>query len=194
MTQQNYQNQCVGVPWPWNNMSIWTVGGGASPGGVLEVLGGGGGSNHLLWAAACLPWASECFNVVANDVLGLCWNPSCGWGVVSGSLLGYGSGSAATFPPGVTMATTVSSVACSPSSPNVIPFHPFPPPLAGLIPDALAPTECPQPSSIFWNGGPTINAAGTIETNNLTPAIPVPAQNVQYCFQGTCWVTYTASD
>lgn len=78
----------------------------------------GGEFARRLWVIGCVPWASsavECFSTVTQDPFGLCVNPAasqCAWQQVSGSLLGLGNGSAANFPPGVTVATTTAAVSC----------------------------------------------------------------------------------
>jgi hypothetical protein len=192
-TAQNYSKTCMNVPSPYGN-SPWV------PGAVMQIIGGE--SNQTVWAKACVPWASgsiECFGTVAPDTLGLCLNaPSqCSWQGVSGSLLGYGGGSAATFPPGVTMVTSVATVSCSPPASYVIPFHPFPPSGFGFSPSPNASITCPTPWYPALNTGPPTSVSGpgtTVESNNLTPEIAPPASIIQACFDGTCWFNYLASN
>jgi hypothetical protein len=186
LSQHNFNKSCTGVPLIGGN-SNWFKG------DVLQIIGGE--TNQMVWVMACVPWApGECWSTVAPDVLGLCWVPAssqCAWQTVSGSLLGFGNGSAATFPANVNMLTSVAASACFPPSSYVIGYHPFPPPGVGIMPYSLAAFQCPPPAVPIQNtNGSWLSTFTTLETNNLNPA---PA-NVQSCFEGTCWIQYTASD
>ena len=197
VTQQKYSNSCIGVPSP--GPVAWIVGTSAGTTGTLQITGGE--SNQALWIMSCLPWVQgapgQCWSVSTPDVLGLCWDPAssqCNWQQVSGSLIGYGNGSIATFPPGVSMTTSVAAVACSPPSSYVIPFQPYPPASIQVNPTPLAAIQCPPPAAVQTASGPVISAFGTTETNNLSPAFTPASANIQACFEGTCWITYNASD
>jgi hypothetical protein len=192
LTLQNYNNACMGVPYPYRNNNMWTAG------EVLEVTGGDMG--QTLWAMMCAPWGSgnQCWSVVTPDPLGLCLNPAssqCAWTQASGSLFGIGHGSVANFPPGVSMSTSVSAVSCSPPVGYVIGLHPFPPPNVGIVPDQFAGFPCQGLSNTLHDtiGGPIISTT-TDESTNLTPALNPVSEIIQACFDGTCWITYQASD
>jgi hypothetical protein len=199
ITLQNYSNiSCTGVPAPFAGIS-WSPGTGA--GGVLEILGGE--SNRTLWVMGCLPWVSgapgQCFGVVEPDLFGLCSDPDssqCAWQEVSGSLLGYGLGSVATFPPGITMSTSVAAAACSPPPSYVIPYTPFPPPGVGKSPSPFAAIQCPAPGGnpIQDTNGLPDSSSLTLESNNLTPAWAPASNIIQSCMEGACWITYNASN
>jgi hypothetical protein len=190
VTKQNYNNACTGIPAPFGGNS-W------APGAVFEILGGEFKQN--VFVIGCWPWASssvQCNSVVTPDTLGLCWNPAsqCAWQQVSGSLLGLGNGSAATFPPGVTMVTSIAAASCVPPPSYVNPFHPFPLPGLGISPSGFSSIFCPAPGAVDYNTGPVLNAFGTFETNNLTPDVSPASSNIMACFEGTCWFSYAASD
>jgi len=195
VTAQNYANSCVNIPSPFGS-NPWV------PGAVVQIMGGE--SNQNVWVVGCVPWVSgsfQCFGHVTPDELGLCLNAAssqCSWQGVSGSLLGFANGSTATFPPGVTMVTTVAAVSCAPPASYVIPFHPFPVPGMGFSPSSDDTNPCPAPWYPASNTGPPVSfgppAAHTLETNNLTPQIAPPSEIIQACFDGTCWYNYVASD
>jgi hypothetical protein len=191
-----YSSWCAGVPSIYGADVPWTTGTGQIP---LQITGGA--ANQSLWVMACLPWVSgapgKCWSAVAPDVLGLCWDPAsgqCSWQNASGSILGYGGGSTVQFPTGVTMFTSVVATACNPPASYVPPFHPFPPPGIEFMPSALSPLQCPAPSGFNNSNGGPVGTAVTVEMNNLTPAVSSPSSLVQACDEGTCWITYSASD
>ena len=161
----------------------------------------GGDMGQSLWAMTCVPWTSgeQCFSVVTLDPLGLCVNPvssQCAWTQTSGSLFGFGNKSVANFPSGATMFTSVSAVSCSPPLTGyVIPFHPFPPPGVGVMPDNFAGLPCQGvPNTLHDTIGTPINSTITDESNNLTATFSPVSEIVQACFDGTCWITYQASN
>jgi hypothetical protein len=196
-----YPDWCINPPDPYENI-VWSNG--SAPANVLQISAGvlfsapDPSLGQLLWTMACVPWvigAPQCFGVVAPDELGLCWDPSsnqCAWQTLSGSLLGYGGASHANFSPGVTMVTTVVATACT--QPFPAPFglvHPWPAVVVSMPPPT--PLQCP------WPGSPTyyvqaISAVETGEMNNLTPTLSPASEVVGPCLNGTCWITYTASD
>jgi hypothetical protein len=191
VTLQNYDDDhpCVNIPLPYGN-DLWATG------TVLQVMGGE--SLHTVWAMSCVPWApGQCWTAVGPDALGLCPTPtSCAWQQVSGTLLGYGLGSVATFPAGVNMVTSVAAVACTPPSSYVIPYHPFPPASVGFMPDPFAGFQCPPPGGnpIHDTNGSVVSTFATLEENNLSPTVAPASALIQACMEGTCWITYTASD
>jgi hypothetical protein len=194
-TARNYSNSCVNIPPPYGN-NQWV------PGAVMQIIAGE--ANQNVWVKGCVPWASgsfQCFGHVAPDTLGLCLNAAssqCSWQGVSGSLLGEGNTSTATFPPGVTMVTTLATVSCTPPASYVIPFHPFPVAGMGFNPSSDASLPCPAPWFPASNtGSPATFGPGpgfTLETNNLIPQIAPASEIIQACFDGTCWYNYVASD
>lgn len=199
-SKQIYQNSCVGVPYFAGQGNNWWFMGTGS-GQTMQVFGGE--ANGVLWAASCLPWASgQCWSVVGPDTLGLCPNAltSCPWQQVSGSLFGIGNKSNAAFPSGVTMATTIVATACFPPSSYIIGYTPFPPAGTGMIAYNLAALQCAQQQSGL--GNPIVNTvqpvvqnlSGTDESNNLIPQITPASSLIEACMEGTCWLTYLASD
>ena len=201
LTQNQFFQNCIGIP----NVYGFQTGGQSTSSPRWETPAPfqvtGGESNQMLWVMACPPWGEgPCWSVATPDVLGLCWDPTssqCSWQWATGSLLGMGNSSVENFPPGVTMYTGIAAAACSPPSSYVPGFTPFPPPGWDFIPMSSPALACPAPSTAnapsYSNGGP-LSDFTTGESNNLTPNFDPASALVQACVEGTCWITYCASD
>jgi hypothetical protein len=80
---------------------------------------------HTIVLISGLPWSTEWQTVVAPDWFGLCWTPGqfgaqCSWNLVSGTILGYGSGSTANFGSGTQVFTVVQASTCSQYTPAAV--------------------------------------------------------------------------
>jgi len=146
--------------------------------GAAEVIGyvtcptAGSNSGCLLEAVADLPWAGGWWSVGATDGLGLSGN----WTNISGTILGSGNGSTASFT-NTQIEQVLRAYSCfvAPSS------------ATGYTPQPCPPPKTPLGWLFDLSATPTIvNATG--ESNNLTNT-PVTFA----CKAYDCWLSYNSS-
>jgi len=162
-TWQNCQN--VAVPASWKNTT-------------LNISSSIDFTHHTFTVLAALPWTAEWDSVVAPDWYGLCWTPGaagaqCAWTQDSGTILGAGNGSVATFAPGTSIQTIVEAT-------------------AACVGVGCNPAREPFRSIINPYNGATALGFGTVETNSLTTYYFQLPSTV--CAGPACTITYTASN
>jgi hypothetical protein len=145
---------------------------------TLNVSGSVDFTNHRLTAIVALPWTTEWDSVVAPDWYGLCWTPgpagpNCAWKQTSGTILGAGGGSLATFTPVTSVQTVVEAKAACQST-------------------GCNPVDLPRISVANPYKGATSTGYGTVETNNLSTYYLGPLPSTA-CSGIACTLTYTAS-
>ena len=138
--------------------------------------------NHNIILISGLPWSTEWQTVVTPDWFGLCWTPGqfgaqCSWNQVSGTILGYGNGSAANFASGTSVLTIVQGSTCSQYTPA---------PVCNFRPSVFSPVQLQKP-----NDGVTTLGFGTVETNNLVGVyLALPTAT---CGATDCTVSFTGT-
>jgi hypothetical protein len=201
LTTNQYYTACVGVGPPatlGDGSNIWTTG------ATLQIIGFVT-SAHTVGTVFAPPW--DCtpnfctwWAIVTPDWFGLCWdqNPAaaqCPWNQLSGTMLGYGGGSLASFSPGVTLVTSVAVSACSPPPPSVDPFNVLPPVILGIPPYLYAALPCTQLAGTYQGTlGDFVVSSVTEESNNLTLEGTTSPYFREACIEGTCAYQYAASD
>lgn len=177
--QGGYSPACVSAPRSVPDKPL--TGPGASVGVPIVITGyvaapAAGSSAGLLVIWGQLPDAGGWWSTVARDTYGLNGN----WTEISGSILGFGGGSQATFH-NTTMSTLLGAYSC------------LAPTTAASCPSGSLPTEVVH--ELVYYAGPYYSGV-TAESNNLVPVIGSPPTHEPtdlLCRVDQCWLWYGSS-